>query len=297
MKGYTSRSGQWTLDPGWPGAKPLTVPCGGCIGCGIDHQNEWIVRMLHELQLHEEACYVTLTYNNENLPTVSLPNKGELELWATLHPRDLTLFWKRLRKHLGIKIRYFAIGEYGDVYQRPHYHFILYGYSFPDQVLAPPSIQKDSLDPLYVSQELSSIWPFGYHSIGSVTEKSIAYVARYTVNKRSKRERRSDKDPRKPIFSTQSRNPGIGGDWFKRWRTDVYPSDTVVIDGQERRPPRYYDRLLERDHPGLMAELKVARAERTEERKRQGFYEYQMLQCKKAIYEGQERFKKRNRCG
>lgn len=245
--------------------------------------------------MHAEACFVTLTYDDESLPHVAVPRGDFVDIQPTLRPRDLSLFWKRLRKHLGIKVRYFACGEYGDELRRPHYHFILYGYSFPDKVLAPD--QNGSLDPLYISAQLSTIWKLGYHTIGSVTQKSIEYVARYTLKRKSGRTRRFDKDPRTPIFGTQSRNPGIGATWILKWRNDVYPSDSVVIDGQEHRPPRYYDNLIARDHPELVEGLKAQRRKRGEQRERDGFFSHQEMQAKKSIYESQLRFKRRNRCG
>jgi hypothetical protein len=50
---------------------------------------------------------------------------------------------------------------------------------------------------------------------------------------------------RVPEFSTMSRNPGIGHAWFDRFNSDVFPSDHVVVNGKELKPPRYYDRCYE----------------------------------------------------
>jgi hypothetical protein len=41
-----------------------------------------------------------------------------------------------------------------------------------------------------------------------------------------------------------SRKPGIGYDWFEKYKTDVYPNDYCIINGKKIRPPRYYDNLL-----------------------------------------------------
>ena len=43
-----------------------------------------------------------------------------------------------------------------------------------------------------------------------------------------------------------SLRPGIGSGWFDRYRRDVFPSDSVVQRGVERRVPKYYDKLLRR---------------------------------------------------
>lgn len=60
-----------------------------------------------------KGCFVTFTYNEENLP----PNRS-------LRRKDMTDYWKRLRKSLegtGKKIKYYMCGEYGDQFERPHY--------------------------------------------------------------------------------------------------------------------------------------------------------------------------------
>ena len=51
---------------------------------------------------------------------------------------------------------------------------------------------------------------------------------------------------RKPEFARMSLNPAIGKRWFDRYRSDVYPLDRVIVNGQEAKPPRYYDKLLEK---------------------------------------------------
>lgn len=40
-----------------------------------------------------------------------------------------------------------------------------------------------------------------------------------------------------------SLKPGIGAGWFRRFASDVYPGDFVVVRGRKMRPPAYYDRL------------------------------------------------------
>jgi hypothetical protein len=60
-----------------------------------------------------------LTYDDEHLP----PNNSLLK-------KDLQKFFYKLRQKIKpIKIRYFAVGEYGsNKTKRPHYHIILFGY-------------------------------------------------------------------------------------------------------------------------------------------------------------------------
>lgn len=77
------------------------VNCGTCSECRISKSKDWSARCYLESLNWPKNCFITLTYNNENLPK----NRS-------LVKRDLQLFWKNLRKR-GYKVRYMACGEYG----------------------------------------------------------------------------------------------------------------------------------------------------------------------------------------
>ena len=101
----------------------IVLPCGQCCACRLNKSRDWATRCVLEAKMHDENCFITLTYNDENLPK----DYG-------LCKEDLTLFFKRLRKNTGEKIRYYAAGEYGDLYGRPHYHACLFGWKPKDLV-------------------------------------------------------------------------------------------------------------------------------------------------------------------
>ena len=50
---------------------------------------------------------------------------------------------------------------------------------------------------------------------------------------------------RQEEYTNMSRRPGIGKDWFEHYTTDVFEHDSVIINGKEVKPPRYYDNLYE----------------------------------------------------
>ena len=53
---------------------------------------------------------------------------------------------------------------------------------------------------------------------------------------------------RKPEYTTMSKRPnGIGAAWYNKYRSDLYPSDSTIINGKEVKVPKYYDRLYEID--------------------------------------------------
>lgn len=195
---------------------------------------------MHEASLHEDNCFLTLTYNDENLP-----DNNSLEL------RAFQLFIKRLRKRFGPNIRFFHCGEYGELSGRPHYHAILFNFDFPDKVLY--SCRDNNR--LYSSSICSELWPFGFNTIGDVTFESAAYVARYVLKKQVGKDAASYYERVNPEtgevvkiaaeYATMSRRPGIGRGWYERFKTDAYPSDFVVHDGVKMRPPKVYDRYLE----------------------------------------------------
>lgn len=217
----------------------IDVPCGRCIGCRLERSRQWAVRCKNEADMNDENCFITLTYNNENLLYRSTDR-------PTLNPRDLQLFWKRLRKEFdknGRKFRYFACGEYGDTTNRPHYHACLFGIDFKDKKYH--STKNDNH--LYTSDLLNHIWGNGHCLIGAVTFESAAYVARYIMGKKlgNQKDYYIENDII-PEFNTMSRRPGIGANWFDKYHKDVTTFDIQVVNGVETRPPKYYDKLLEK---------------------------------------------------
>lgn len=96
----------------------IDIPCGHCLECRLEYSRMWADRCMLEALDHKENCFITLTYDDLNIPLVDgvRPDTGEVTKFKTLDKRDLQLFVKRLRKRLGgdVKIRYFACGEYGE---------------------------------------------------------------------------------------------------------------------------------------------------------------------------------------
>jgi hypothetical protein len=60
-----------------------------------------------------------------------------------------------------------------------------------------------------------------------------------------------------PEFNSMSKHPGLGQSWFEKYSSDVYPDDFVLINGRKTKPPRYYDKLLERSNPTRLAQIKT----------------------------------------
>lgn len=238
----------------------MLLPCGQCIGCRLERSRQWAMRCLHESRLYDRNCFITLTFSPEELAKRENP--------ATVDVRDFQLFMKRLRKHFGSGIRFFHCGEYGELYGRPHYHACLFNFDFSDKKLW----KKVNGFPLYTSEILGFLWPFGFSSIGSVTFESAAYVARYimkkvTGDKALHHYNDIDEDTgeitsfRRPEYVTMSRRPGIGKLWIDEYMSDVYVNggDSVIMNGKKVRPPKYYDSQFEIISPSDLESIKLER--------------------------------------
>lgn len=258
--------------------RSLFLPCGQCIGCRLERSRQWAVRIMHEQQLYEESCVVTLTFDNEHVP------RGDVD-WYPFFQK----FMKRLRKKW--EVRYFVCGEYGEKEWRPHFHACIFGYGFlKDRVKWKKS---DAGFWQYRCPELDALWSLGVPTVGDLTFEYAQYVAKYILKKvtgtRAKPHyERVDESTGEiyelvPEFVHMSLKPGIGAEWFNKFGSEVYPFDRVIARGVPTKPPKYYDRLLERcvdaemvpaewlDVPSAIKEARILRFNRldnTEERLR-----------------------------
>jgi len=236
---------------------PMTLPCGQCSGCRIDKVEQWATRCMHESQMHDMNSFLTLTYSNEHLPEDYSVSKETMQ--------D---FMKRLRHELDpLRVRFFLCGEYGDENLRPHYHVLLFGYSFlGDRVHYKTGANGEKY---YTSAQLSKVWPFGRCDFSDVNYKSAAYVAGY-VRKKITGEKAPSHYLRvhpkghivqvQPEFALQSRNPGLGSTWYDRFKSDCFPSDFLVIDGRQVPVPRYYAQKLSQEELKPIKDLRKLRA-------------------------------------
>lgn len=217
------------------------VPCGQCYACRVNRTQQWTFRLILELTDWESACFITLTYNDDNLPA----GNG-------LYYRDLQLFFKRLRKNYGKKIKYYAVGEYGDNDEqinygnkdekgrwlgRPHYHAIVYG--LPNN--------NDTRLIMVRCWKLCSPDRFLYNGKGvaNVTIDSIAYVSGYCQKKLLGNYAKKVYEDQ-GIASPQSRcSRGLGLAAFGRNIDQVKANGCVFWNGAKLPVPRYFREKFE----------------------------------------------------
>lgn len=166
----------------------LPCGCGQCLPCRINRRRLWTHRMILESATHVGSCFVTLTYNDSNLP-----------FGSSVVPKDVQDWLKRLRKAIyPSKIRFFLVGEYGDNTQRPHYHAAIFGL---DQLIGGGENGQQGL--------VQKTWGKGHTYVGDLSPQSASYICGYVTKKMTKKD-----DPRlkgrHPEFARMSLRPGIG---------------------------------------------------------------------------------------
>lgn len=205
------------------------VPCGRCISCRINRGQQWKDRLLHELDSWKSATFLTLTYSPESYPVDGSLSKDELQR-----------FFKRYRKSLGEeRIRYYAVGEYGDATKRAHYHSIVFG-------------GKEE-------HPVRDLWNKGHVMVGSVTEQSIAYVTDYVNKKLYGKLAREEYGERLPPFALMSK--GMGLTWLKENEHSLLINMGLRRQGRVYSMPRYYMRKLEAITDEMKDELMRVKAE------------------------------------
>lgn len=262
----------------------IDLPCGRCIGCRLERSKVWAIRCVHEASLHDHNCFITLTYDNDNLPFDGSLNKKH---WQT--------FMKNLRRELKPdKIRFYMCGEYGqdqdlasqgiDKIGRPHFHAIIFGFNPIDQadrVITESEYEKfkqssptkygicrkveksHSNEEQFESSVISKSWKKGRARVSSMSFESAAYVARYCTKKIDKgitheqeqefiehytkfSEETGEAFLVEPEFTLMSRNPGIAKDWFEKYYNDIRKG-YINVNGHDMSIPKYYISLMESD--------------------------------------------------
>lgn len=165
--------------------------------CRFNRRRVWAHRIMLEALQHGDCTFVTLTYDDEHLP----PD-------GSLQPADLQGFLKRLRRSMEPRrLRFYAVGEYGDTTKRPHYHAALFG--VPN---CSYGVTRTSRLRAYCCEPCSDVarsWSRGHTMLGDLSLSSAGYIAGYVTKKMTKAD-----DPRlggrHPEFARMSLKPGIG---------------------------------------------------------------------------------------
>lgn len=267
----------------------IEIPCGHCLECRLEYSRQWADRCILEAQQYEDNCFITLTYDDLNIPVVDdvHPETGEITKFKTLVKKDLQDFMKRLRSRLDdkdIKIRFFAAGEYGDESMRPHYHAIIFGWSPIKEINEKTGKQDCHLLKMsnlgyayYHSDFLKEVWPFGNNLVTECSWETCAYVSRYVVKKYKNEKYFSEKTNIQKEFVTMSRRPGIGLKWLQSHDVcyATFQNNYVSTPNGSRKIShnRYFDSYLEKEFPEIYEKTKEVRKYFQQERKKLEYFE------------------------
>ena len=196
--------------------------------------------------------FVTLTHSEATIPRV-LDHDACPQ--GTLRKRWFLRWLKDTQRRTCGRFHYYAVGEYGERYGRPHYHLALF--------------------PEYFGQvrDFQEAWQRGRTEATPLSHERARYLANYTAKKLTK-----DSDERlgpdqEPEFRTSSRHPPLGYDFAKKlidyyshpkrqelvkrrgdiertWRVEnrIYPIPDYVLTQVRKSlgiPLRHCDRALE----------------------------------------------------
>lgn len=194
-------------------AENMLAACGKCRACRRSRSREWSVRLWHETMYHSRSSFVTLTYDEDHVPEDGMLKKT-----------DFQKFMKRLRKDVDPenKVMYYATGEYGDKYGRPHYHAIMFGLGCEDELL------------------FEENWCKGIVSVGTVTPASTRYVSNYIQKKLYGKAAASD--GRVQPFSLMSQ--GIGKKFALENERLLKEVKRLTVNGVEVAIPKAYLKWL-----------------------------------------------------
>lgn len=187
------------------------VACGRCNACVKNRKQAWVGKLTAEALTSKSVTFVTLTYKKDPEGVFRYP--------------DIQQFLKLLRIHLqrkidpGARVRFFAIGEYGDEKGRVHWHLMLF-FNRPWRMPVPEM------------NELSEFWPHGWANVQNLRDHDLVVgKIRYCVSYAVKTVGRSD--AQRPRMSLK---PALGTVYLLRMARDtaiagLAPSGDYLVPG------------------------------------------------------------------
>lgn len=199
--------------------------CGKCLFCRKQKSRELAMRCVLHASLYRDNCFLTLTYDESK---EGYHNNFEYS--------DIQKFKKRLRQYVfrnfGKKIEVFNVHEYGKNGKK-HWHLIVFNHDFTeDRVIYS---RKNGI-PLYTSPKLEDLWPFGFNTVGDVSEASAMYQAQYTQKDFKNGNVTNSK-------KSHSKHSGIGRPYFLKHFAQILELGYVPFGGKEIPVPRYFEKL------------------------------------------------------
>lgn len=198
-----------------------SYPCGKCPKCLKERAKQWAFRIHQEMKHSKSAYFITLTYNDDNLPC-------SFNGYPSLVKKHAQAFTKALKKRTGYgKLKYYICGEYGSLTARPHYHLILLNSTTSE-----------------IQSQIEKCWPYGHFRIDPCNLATIHYVTGY-LNKPLIIQQ-SELDDRQKEFSSMSK--GLGANYLTPQMVNYHKKGQIGFittkGGAIQKLPRYYSEKI-----------------------------------------------------
>lgn len=206
------------------------VPCGKCVACLSRKRNDWTFRLQKERAGSDYSFFLTLTYNDENIPLRIVDDKP----YFVFNKKHIQDYLKRVRYYVGelnsdITVRYYCVSEYGKKTQRPHYHMQLF-------VKNDKNLQYHKS----ICKILESNWDYGYFQRKVTDDANIHYVTKYCIKSLDEVDSRCIDMP----FILCSKRPYLGECAEKDIEKQPFTIPVVFNNGVRNAMPRIYRQHL-----------------------------------------------------
>lgn len=233
------------LYPGiiWNKYKKCYVPsdCRHCVECERKYRTSWQFRLQQELKRSKSCFFVTLTYDDDNLPCLST---GEI----CFDNQHFTTWRKRLGtyyKRKGVTLRHICTGELGEETDRPHYHCII----FADDVLEYEEFNSKAHEYWSYAEVVDCDVPRSFNAVSS-------YVTKYIMKDYYRQTDKYSEGSKTNKFRIHVSN-NIGLNWIGTQESkefyfapDEHPLVALFGDDYVRTVPlpRYYRKKIGREY-------------------------------------------------
>lgn len=204
----------------------IPIPCGKCLSCRVDKRILWSNRINLECLKYHGFAFCTFTYDELYLPYQSN------SLYPTLCKKHFSMYIDKIRHWTKKRAnsahsdfqnwKYFACGEYGDKFNRPHYHCIFLG-----------------LDHIECRKIFERSWKFGMVKVLPMRSGSVNYILKYLFKNDSADSRGQfvDNGLEPPFLSF---SPSLGSDLFYSQKDNINKYGVMKFGTRSIPVPSYY---------------------------------------------------------
>lgn len=150
--------------------KPVPIPCRTCECCRADITSQWKDRCKYEFGKYGVGAFVTFTYDDDHLyyadgfdrPSLNYEHFHKFMDSIRHRIKNPTDKMKKQLIRSVPNFKFLAVGEYGDQFERPHFHCLFFGLDFSEC--------KDFL---------RSSWKYGAIEVDPIKPGAFGYVIKY----------------------------------------------------------------------------------------------------------------------